>query len=166
MKDAYPMPRITDIFLIDSAEQLAVASRSIISPAEIPAVIGRHFEHLGRHVEDKGLSAADTPFVRILGLSPEKLEVTVGLPVREAEEGRGIQKFLIPAGPKIICYWQGDNSQMFPLYEEMNDFAGQRNLTVKEGLFEYYLNGPEYGKEKLLTKVMMLLTDREPEPTF
>ena len=71
-----------------------------------------------------------------------------------------IQDFIIPAGKKIFCYYQGDNGLMEPIYEEMIHFAEEKGYTVKEGIFEYYLNSPDYGVDKLLTKVVMHLDDK------
>jgi len=152
------MSRITDIFLIDTAEQEAIAIHSKVSVAEIPAIIGEGFIKLDEYIKSKGIVASDTPFLQIIGADPNAIEITAGMTVSETIHGNGeIKDFLIPAGKKIFCYWQGDNSDMSSLYEEMSSFAKDLGYEIQEGFFEHYLNGPEFGVDKLLTKVVMLL---------
>jgi len=152
------MSRITDIFLIDTAEQEAIAIHSKVSVAEIPAIIGEGFIKLDEYIKSKGIVASDTPFLQIIGADPNAIEITAGMTVSETIHGNGeIKDFLIPAGKKIFCYWQGDNSDMSSLYEEMSSFAKDLGYEIQGGFFEHYLNGPEFGVDKLLTKVVMLL---------
>ena len=153
------MSRITDIFFIDTAEQEAVAIHSKVSVAEIPTIIGKGFMEVDEYIKSKGIVASDTPFLQIIiGTDPNAIEITVGMAISKAIHGNGeIKNFLIPAGKKIFCYWQGDNSEMSPLYEEMQSFAKNLGYEIQEGFFEYYLNSPAYGTDKLLTKIVMLL---------
>jgi len=152
------MSRITDIYLIDTAAQEAIAIHSKVSIAEIPAIIGEGFMKLDEYIKSIGIVASDTPFLQIIGTDPNSIEITAGMTVPATVHGNGeIEDFLIPAGKKIFCYWQGDNSDMSSLYEEMKSYANEIGYEIQEGFFEYYLNGPEYGTNKLLTKVVMLL---------
>jgi len=152
------MSRITDIFLVDTAKQEAIAIHSKVSVAEIPAIIGEGFMKLEEYIKSKGMEASDTPFLQISGTDPNSIEITAGMTVTKTVHGNGeIEDYLIPAGKKIFCYWQGDNSDMSPLHEEMQSFVKNLGYEIEEDFFEYYLNGPEYGEDKLLTKVVMLL---------
>ena len=157
-KDIF-MPRITDIFMVDTPRQIAPAIRATAAESELPGLIGSAFARLGSYIEREGLFPADSPFVRIVGADPAALQITIGLAV-SSEDPRGdgeIEKFIIPAGKKIFCYYQGDSSLMSPVCEEMRLFAEEHGCRVEKGVYEYYLNGTEVGLDKLLTRIVISL---------
>jgi len=132
------MSRITDIFLVDTAEQEAIAIHSKVSVAEIPAIIGEGFMKLEEYIKSKGIVSSDTPFLQIIGTDLNAIEITAGMEVPTTVHGNGkIEDFLIPAGKKIFCYWQGDNSEMSPLYEDMQSFANDLGYDIEEGVLQY-----------------------------
>ena len=138
------MPRITDIFIVDTPEQSALAIQAAAAENELPRLIGSAFAKLVRHVEREALFPADSPFVRIVGGEPAVLRITIGLAVSDGARARGdgeIEKIVIPAGKKTLCYYQGDNSLMIPVYEEMNLFAEEYGYELEKEVYEYYLNG-------------------------
>lgn len=152
------MSCITDIFMIETTEQKAVAIHSNVAVAEIPTVIGEGFMKLDEHVKTKNVVASGTPFLQINGTDPTSIKITIGMTVPQITQGHGtIENITIPAGKKIFCYWQGDNSDMSSLHEEMRSFAQDLGYEIQNGFFEYYLNDPKFGVDKLLTKVFMLL---------
>lgn len=150
------MPRISDIFVIDTPGQRALAVSAVVAESGIPAFVGDGFARLGQHIASMGGAAADTPFLRIVADDPSALQLMVGTAVSSTVKGAGdIADFLIPAGKKMLCYYQGDNSLMGPVYDELRDFANKRGFVLDRGVFEYYLNGMEFGQDRLLTKIVI-----------
>jgi len=102
------MSRITDIFLVDTVEQEAIAIHSKVSVAEIPAIIGEGFMKLEEYIKSKGIVSSDTPFLQIIGIDPNAIEIAAGMEVPTTVHGNGkIEDFLIPAGKKISPKWPG-----------------------------------------------------------
>lgn len=152
------MSRITDIYLVDVPAENALVINGKVSVEKIPEFIGEAFMKLEEYIKSKGVVESDTPFLQIVGNDPSSIEIMAGMTVTKEIRGSGeIEDYGIPSGKRIFCYWLGDNSEMSPLYDEMIRFAKDFGYEVEEGFFEYYLNGPEHGTDKLLTKVVMLL---------
>lgn len=154
------MARITDIYLVDVPAENALVINGKVSVSEIPGFIGDAFMKLEEYIKGKGMVESDTPFLQIAGNDPNSIEIMAGVTVPKEIKGSGeIENYGIPAGKRIFCYWLGDNSEMSPLHGEMVVFAKESGYEVEEGFFEYYLNSPDYGSDKLLTKVVMFLLD-------
>lgn len=152
------MPRISDIFIVETPAQRALAISAVVAESGIPAFVGDGFARLGQHIASMGGAAADTPFLRIVADDPRALQVVVGTAVSGTVKSAGdIADFLIPAGKKLLCYYQGDNSLMGPVYDELQDFANKRGFAPGRDVFEYYLNGMEFGQDRLLTKIVIPL---------
>lgn len=152
------MARITDIYLVDIPAEDALIIKGKVSAEEIPKFIGEAFIKLEDYAKSKGVVTSDTPFLRIADIDSNSFEIIAGMTIPEEIKGfEEIENCLIPAGKRIFCYWLGDNSQMQQLYEEMVSFAEGVGYEAEMGFFEHYLNGPEYGVDKLLTKVVMFL---------
>ena len=47
--------------------------------------------------------------------------------------------------------------EMTSLYDEMQNYARGLGHENQEEFYEYYINDDTYGKERLLTKIVMLL---------
>ena len=155
------MPRITDFFLVDTPAQDTVVIHSKIPEDQIPSFIGESFMKLGEYINQEGLTGSDCPFLRISGDGSGYVTVMVGNAVPKSISGnKEISGYTIPAGRKLFCYYQGDNSLMAPVYEEMEMYLSENGYAIDGGIFEYYLNGPEYGMDKLLTKIMVVLKDK------
>ena len=154
------MARITDIYLVDVPAENALIVNGKVSVPDIPGFIGDAFITLEEYIKDQGMIQSDTPFLQITGNDPNSFEIMAGITVSKEVKGSGeIRNYCIPAGKRIFSYWLGDNSEMPPLYDEMAVFAKELGYETAEGCFEYYLNSPDYGLDKLLTKVVMLLLD-------
>jgi len=154
------MARITDIYLVDVPSENALVINGKVSVAEIPGFIGDAFMKLAEYIKGKGMVGSDTPFLQIAGNDPNSIDIMAGMTIsKEVKGSREIENYCVPAGKRIFCYWLGDNSEMSPLHDEMVAFAKESGYGVEEGFFEYYLNSPDYGLDKLLTKVVMFLLD-------
>lgn len=150
------MPRITDIFLVDTPVQHALAFHSLMSAPELPEYIGTKFMQLDEYVRANGAIPSDTPFVRISEADSQKLDIVVGMPVLLPMKGDlEIVYYQIPAGKKIFCYWQGDNADMPLVYDEMKRHAQLSGYRIMNSWYEYYLNGPGESIETLLTKIVI-----------
>ena len=152
------MARITEIFLIETPPQDAVVVRSTVSGTDIPAFIMNSLTMLEEYARYHSVNPADAPFLHIAGSSPETAVITAGLPLPSPLPSSGaIKGIVIEGGRKLFSYYQGKGEQADAVYAEMEKFAEKGGMKVKNGLYEYYLNGPEHGEDKLLTKIVVLL---------
>lgn len=154
------MARITEIFLVETPPQDAVVVHSPVTGADIPTFIMNSLTMLEEYARYHKVNPADAPFLRITGSSAETAVITAGLPLPSPLGSSGaIEGSVIEAGKKLFCYYLGNGEEAEAVYAEMREFAEKRGLKVKDGLYEYYLNGLEHGKDKLLTKIIVLLED-------
>lgn len=152
------MSRITEIFLVETVAQQALVVQGRATESEIPAAIALGLKKLEEYFQNKSLNASDSPFLRVSGQDSLSLEIMVGIGIPWPDKGSGdIQNYVIPAGKKIFCYCLGDGSELMPVYEEMRGFAAQKGYDASDLCFEYFLNSPEYGLDKLLTKILLIL---------
>ena len=150
------MPKITEIFLFETPSQNAAAVQAVIPVTEIPSFLISGMEKLEKFMIESKLIPCDAPFVKIVPESENELSITAGIAVAKSFEPKdGISCVEIPDGKKLICYYQGNNAEMGPTYDEIFAFAQQRGLKPGKDIFEYYLNGTDFGVEKLLTKIVL-----------
>lgn len=155
------MPRITEIFLVETPTQHALAiwaDRN--SSISMLAFIRQSFIALAAHLKKIDVTPAGPPFLHIAddGDDPEALHIMVGIAVPHALGGSGdIQPLTLRAGEKALCYWQGDPAGPAVVYEEMQQFAAAQGRDAERSVFEYSLNGLEYGEDRLLTRVVIPL---------
>ena len=157
------MARITEFFLVDTPRQDALAVFGTVEQSEIPVFINEGLKKLEERFKETGAMPADCPFLQVAEAEEEgKLKVLVGTATPEPIEGEGdVVAAHIPPGPKMMCYWQGSNAGMFPMYGELKAFAEEMGFKMNNASYEYFLNGPEVGMENLLTRVVVPLVKAE-----
>lgn len=101
------MARITDIILLQAQQQQSLVLSRTVAVTDIPDFLAEGFHSLASYLASWYVPAWDTPFMLLKGDDPNCLEVTM------------LQEFLIPAGKKLCCYWQGSSDEINAVYEEM-----------------------------------------------
>ncbi len=151
------MPRITDFIIIETDLQPVLIIEKTVTEQEIVPFFIDSIYKLGDFVKRHNLLPADIEYMRVNVVSGI-LSVTVGTAVATRLEGTGeIKSDIIPAGKKVICYYQGSNDQMESFYKEMDIFITESGCIRIGAFFEHFLNSPEFGMDKLLTKVVAVI---------
>lgn len=150
------MARITDFNIIDTPAQNVLVIENHLHPHEfITFFIGCIYK-LDAYIRQKGSIPADIPYMRVWDNGSQHFTLTTGTSIAEPLEGddETIIAKTIPAGKKMVWYFQGNNDQMGPAYEEAESFLAENGYRRNGAYYEYFLNGTEYGVENLLTKVV------------
>jgi len=149
------MSRITDFTIVETFPQDIMVIEEVVSETEMIDFFVSSIMNIGDYIRNNGVYSADWPFMSVEITGETQLRVTVGTAVPAKLEGKDeIQTKTIPAGKKVIAYYQGDNAEMGEFYEEFESFIYEKGFQRVSPYYEYFLNGIEFGSDKLLTKVM------------
>lgn len=149
------MPRISPFELIETSDQPTVYVRSSLTENDISKFISKGLRALESYLAEKDVIASDVPFLSMNGTAADELEGTLGLILPHPVEGdHDVTSGTMKGGKKIFCYYQGPNDLMGPFYGELEEFIQSKGYET-DGIYEFFMNGPEFGKERLLTKVLV-----------
>ena len=152
------MPRISNIELLNTAEQPALTIRTRTSVDKLPMVIGQGFGQLAAHLGALGAHLANVPFVAYHNMDMADLDVELGFPVDGPLTGSGgIRYAPVPSGLRVFCMYLGPYSAMRPVYDEMAAWITSHGYSPAGAAYEYYYNGPGTPEEQLLTQIVMPL---------
>ncbi len=147
------MPQISPFEIIETAAQNVLVVEKSVTPKDIAGFFSDSIFRLEKYMRDKGIMPADTPYMRI---SAESMTASVGIAVALPVQGNGndIAGAMIPAGRKVMSYFQGNDDIMDEFYADMDAFIADNGLQRVGASYEYSVNGLEYGLQNLLTKVV------------
>lgn len=149
------MPRVSDISYLYQREQHTLIVRSTVNVSELPQLIGEAYHQITKYLSDVALLPAGIPFVCYHNMDLEHLEVEIGFPVEANLAGQQeIQEGLIPGSRIVTAIHRGPYSEMNTTYDEMASWMEEHQLTPAGPVYEYYLNGPEFPPEELLTRIV------------
>jgi effector-binding domain-containing protein len=145
--------QIAPFEIIETGAQNVLVIEKSVAEGDVAGFFGDSISRLEKYLHDKGLTPADTPYMRFV---PESVTVTVGIAVVGPIAGNGIDitGSTIPAGRKVVSYFQGNDDLMGGFYADMEAFMAENGLERIVASYEYPINGLEYGLQKLLTKVV------------
>lgn len=150
------MPRVSDIELLDTAEQPALCVRARVKAAALPRAIGEGYGKLGAYLRSLDVALADVPFVKYNNADMNDLDVQMGFPVAlELPENGDIAYCPIPAGKRVFCMYRGPYAGIAPVYAEMAAWMEQNGYEPEGTAYEYYYNGPDGPQDDLLTRIVM-----------
>lgn len=147
------MGRITDFIIVETKEQYVLIIERTIKEAEIIHFIVDSVHKLNKYTKEFNCLPSDFPFLRILDANPVKVAVGVITP-EKINGNEFIISEKIDAGKKAVGYYQGDNNNMESFYNEIKEFVNENGFKTKGAGYEFFLNGIEFGIDKLLTKVV------------
>ena len=150
------MPRITDFQLLDRQDQPVLKISRTIPLVEMPQFIGESFRKIGAYLQELGVKPADLPYAAFSGdmSNPEQIQVEIGFPTTESFTSKDdIEADTLEKSRLAFCMYQGDNALMEPVYQEMFAWIKDQGYQASDKMFECYYNGPEFGTDKLLTRI-------------
>jgi effector-binding domain-containing protein len=158
------MPRITPFEFIETPEYITAIIKEQINHDNVLEKLTSFYETLDDFVIENELRAIDTPYLSIPDVDDDYFYIEVGIPViNDFVESNRVKKGIIPAGKKIMTYYMGDNDLMQVLYDELFNLIEKMSLEIDNNVYEYYLNGLEYGKNHLLTKIIVPIKEKAVE---
>jgi len=150
---------MSDNALLKKREQPVLYIRSETNMEGLSEVIGGGFMKLGAYLEELGEISSDTPYLLYEdfdNMTDDHIVAEVVLAVPRLLPGKGeIQSKMLPETKVIFAYYKGDYNDMPPFYLEMMKWAKDQSLELTGDSHEYYLNGPGYPMEEMLTRVEM-----------
>jgi len=145
--------RITDFIITEMPSINVLFIEKIVTEDEIISFFVESIYKLGEYVESHNILSTDVPYMQVIADSGEikcRVGNIVPIPIRGNDM---IMDEIIPSGKWISGYFQGDNNGMEDFYQQMEQTIAQKNYKRVGHFYEYFLNGAEFGIDKLLTKV-------------
>lgn len=152
------MPRVSNIEILQKAEQPTICIRTMTKVEDLPLLIGSSYGQMAAYLNGLGEFMSDMPFVAYHNMDMQNLDVEIGFPLARPLPGKGaILPGVIPAGKRVFCLYRGAYSELEPVYAEMSQWIADNNYTPVGTAYEHYYNGPEFPENELLTMIVMPL---------
>lgn len=152
------MPRISNIEILQKAEQPTISIRTNTKVENLPMLIGESYGKMAVYLKEIGEFLSDVPYVAYHNMDMQNLDVEIGFPVSKPLPGKdSILSGFIPAGKVIFCMYRGAYSEMEAVYGEMSKWIEENNYKPVGTAYEHYYNGPEFPESEMLTMIVMPL---------
>ena len=149
------MPRVSDINVLTQREHPTLFVRTTTSADQLPTLIGESYEKIEAYLKELDRDPAGVPFVCYHNMDTKQLDVELGFPVEEVlPDKEDIHSGILPAGRIISTFYRGHYGQMKPVYEELTQWMKDHQLEPAGPVYEYYLNGPHFPADELLTQIV------------
>lgn len=150
------MPRVSSFEILNKREQPVLTIQRTVSARELPQTIGQGYAKMEQYLTGQKQHLANPPYVAYYNMDEKALQVELGFPVAREYPGEGDIKYgVLPGGKVLSCIYRGPYEQMQPTYMEMMEYIKSKGLTGRGISLEYYLNGPEFPPEEMLTMIEM-----------
>jgi effector-binding domain-containing protein len=155
------MARISEISLLQQAEQPALVIEAVTDMKGIVQTIGDGFAKIGAYLAENGQEPADMPFVAFpdyVNMTGEKIDMTIGfktakaLPIKE-----DIQSVMLPARKIVMAIHRGNFEELGAMYMEMAEWIKSNGYEAEGTSIEYYCTGHETPENEVVTRVEMPL---------
>ncbi len=134
---------ISAIEVHELQEQSTAVIRQHITRDEterIPVWLGETYEAVAR----AGREPAGMPFVRVLSMDGEGMDLEVGWPVAEPFSGDGdVRASSLPGGPAAVASYFGPYDGVGPAYEAIQAWCTEQGHEVAGPPWESYFNDPQ-----------------------
>ncbi len=150
------MPIVTQIALMERPEQNTLSIRTKTAIGELPGLIGRCYQKIGKRLNELGELLSDVPYVAYHNLDMQDLDVEIGFPVPRALSGKDdVNPGAIPGGKAVFCVYRGAYSKIEQAYAEALKWIGDNGMEPAGTFYEYYYNGPDIPESELLTRIII-----------
>ena len=142
--------------ILDMAPQAALAVRSKVPAADIPAKMVESFAEVWTFIAEKKALVAGPPFAMYHSWSGGEIDMEVGFPVAAAVEGGGrVQPMTLPGG-KVACGLHiGPYDKLVDTYNALTAWMKAQGHIPAGRMWECYLSDPQIEKdpEKWMTRM-------------
>jgi effector-binding domain-containing protein len=126
---------------------------------QLAQTLGEGFGKIAEYLEQQGHYPVGAPFTVYHNMDMQDLDISIGLPVAEAPEGRDdITVSEIPEGEYASCLHQGPYSEIGPAYDALSRWVTEQGREPSGPAYELYLNDPgELPEDELQTQILFPL---------
>lgn len=155
------MARITDIALLQQAEQPALIVEAVTDMKGIVDAITEGFGKIGAYLEECGEITTDLPFVAFpnyADMTGETIKMKIGFKTAKSLPPKeNIQSVILPAQKIVSCIHRGNFEELGAMYNEMAEWIKSNGYEAEGTSVEYYHTGPQTPENELVTRVEMPL---------
>ena len=139
----------------DMKEKLALMIRKITPIQNMPSVLGACYGEIIQYVKEIGAKEPIESFVIYHNMDMSNLEIDIGFTVPEKLPDKGhIKMSSIRAGKYATALHEGPYDTLTNTYNELTAFVNEKELEVKDWVYEVYLNNPmDNPEEPTRTKI-------------
>jgi len=150
---------VTSCALVERPTQPALAIRSRVEPAGMPAAIGECAAAIYQYALQKGRAPTGALFVAYHGLDGSLLDVEIGLPFETSMEGNNrIIASPLPGGQWVRCLHVGPYDHLPQARVALEQWLKANGRAAAGPRYECYLNDPQStAPEKLETEILIPL---------
>ncbi len=155
------MAKITEIMLLQQAEQTALIIEKQGEMSTFGQMIGESFSKIDAYLKDHNELPSDVPFVEYPAyeqMTEHNIGMRIGFYITNSLPAKGdIQNVIIPCRKVIACLHKGIYDELAKLYNEMNEYIRQKGYESTGTSIEHYYTGPEVPEAEQVTRVVMPL---------
>lgn len=153
------MSKITDIMLLEQAEQTALIVEKQGEMSTFSQLIGEGFLKIGKYLEDLKELPSDIPFVEYPAyeeMTEKNIRMLIGIYTnKQIPPKDGIQCVTIPGRKIVVCLHKGSYDELATLYNEMAEWIKVKGYTPSGTSIEHYYTGPEVRESEHVTRIVM-----------
>ncbi|MDU1892902.1 MAG: GyrI-like domain-containing protein [Dysgonomonas sp.] len=155
------MANMTEIMLLQQAEQHALVIKRQGSMDTFGQLIGDGFLQIGTYLKEQGIEPSDIPFVEYPAyeeMTEKNIGMVIGFYTAKALPAKGdIQSVMVPERKVVVCLHKGPYSDLAKLYNEMAAWIKEKGYEPSGTSIEHYYTGPEVPEPEQITRVVMPL---------
>lgn len=150
------MPRISAFQLIETSDQPMIYVRGTMDSGDLSEFINDGLTKMTELLLRSDVTASDVPFLSIEDDGEGPVAVLGLVLPRKVEGTEEVRSGTLRGGKKVTFYYQGSNEDMSRTYGELAGFLESNGLEPI-GMYEFFVNGTEFGEDRLLTKIVVSL---------
>jgi len=155
------MAKITEIMVLQQAEQSALVIENQGDINTFSKLIGEGFLKIGTYLEELNALPGDIPFAEYPAyeeMTEKNIRMFTGIYTsRPLPAKDNIQRIIIPERKVVVCLHKGTYSELADLYNEMAAWIKEKGYEPSGTSIEHYYTGPEVPEAEHITRIVMPL---------
>lgn len=129
--------------------------RLTTSVSELPKVIGEAYKDIMDYMQSSGIQCSGYPYVLYHNMDMNNLDIDIGWPVQQFDNGNGnIKPSTIPGGKVLFETHTGPYSKLEDTYKKVMEYIKEKGIKTTEWMYEMYPNSPlDTPEDKLITEI-------------
>jgi len=153
------MAKITEIMLLEQAEQTALIIEKRGEMSTFSQLIGESFLKIASYLENLEKLPCDIPFVEYPAyeeMTDKDIRMLIGMYTPETLPSEGeIQSVVIPKRKIVVCLHRGSYNELADLYSEMAEWIKAKGYEPSGTSIEHYYTHPGVPESEHITRIVM-----------
>jgi len=153
------MTKITEIMLLEQADQTALIIEKQGDMSTFSRLIGEGFLEIDAYLKESGMLPSDIPFVEYPAyeeMTERNIRMVIGFYIPKPLPPKGgIQSALIPGRKIVTCLHKGSYDELASFYNEMAEWIKEKGYSPTGTSIEHYYTGPEIPEPEQVTRIVM-----------